>query len=72
MESTGRKLLQIAILACALAAPGVGAAREKGREHGREHDQHPYAVPEFSAISIGTIATLVAGGGLLIARRRRR
>ncbi len=60
------------LLLLAMLLPGAGMAqhdREDGRERAGRH--HRRWTPEFDPAVAGTIAALVAGGGVLLARRRR-
>lgn len=67
----GRELRAAAfglLIAVALALPCLAVAHEK--EHGDRHSS-PRGIPEFDPTAVGAIAALVAGGGILLARRRR-
>ncbi len=54
------KVFLIAMLLAATAALGQGK--------GHEND----SAPEFGVAAVGTVAVLLVGGGVLVARRRRR
>jgi hypothetical protein len=73
MNSARRILAAAAVLVGTLAAPAFAAAKEA--HHDREPGDHHrvrHSIPEFDPASIGAIAAIVAGGGILIARRRSR
>jgi hypothetical protein len=53
------KVLLIAMLLAVTPALGQG--------NGHEND----SAPEFGVAAVGTVAVLLAGGGVLVARRRR-
>jgi hypothetical protein len=64
------------VLSLALAVPAAVMADRIHRKgwHEREDDHRgtaKHAAPEFDPSAAGVIVTLVAGGGLLLARRRK-
>ncbi len=68
----------LAVAALVAAIPFTGSAKDKEGDHGRpppgpSHGErgHRRSVPEFDPATVGAIAALVAGGGVLIARRRK-
>ncbi len=54
-------------------AGGSGGRGDHGGDNGN-HPGHtrPHSIPEFDPATAGAIAAVLAGGGVLIARRRRR
>lgn len=62
------------------ASPAAAQNDSRGEDRGgpggakRHHpgDRPRRSVPEFDPAAVGTMAAVLAGGGLLIARRRRR
>lgn len=55
----------------ALAQPSRGGGRPPGRpSHGSSGNRH--SIPELDPAAAGAIGVVVAGGALLIARRRKR
>jgi len=58
------RLLKMTVLAAILLAGNV-SADDSRRGHRRR------SVPEFDPASVGVVAAIIAGGGILIARRRR-
>ena len=57
-----------ALILAAMLLPGIAEAR---RGHGG-HGPGRRSVPEFDPATAGIVAALVAGGGVLLARQRRR
>jgi len=53
------------LLLVAMLAPALALADRAGRNERRR------SIPEFDPAAAGAIAALVAGGGVLLARRRR-
>jgi hypothetical protein len=65
-------LMVVALLS--IAAPVVTAA-DRGTHvdrsrHGHESRGRLRSVPEFDPTAVGVVAALIAGGGLIVARRR--
>ncbi len=75
-----RKFLSVSSIAMALAAavpaladkPPAGGGWPGNSGPGGGSPGNVHQVPEFDASAVGVIAFLVAGGGILVARRRRR
>ena len=67
MRTTIREALLRCVLLTALLLP-VLADADGG--HGRG-GRRPRAVPEFDMAAVGAIGALLAGGGYLLARRRK-
>jgi hypothetical protein len=62
-----QKVLSIAVRAAVVAALLLAAATAEAQQHRRRR-----WVPEFDPATVGAIATLLVGGGILIKNRRRR
>jgi len=63
-----------ALVFTALLGSGVALAENRDQQGQKEQGQsrgRRRSVPEFDPAAIGAVAAIVAGGGLLIARRRR-
>jgi len=54
-----------ALLLVAVLVPSLAAAQ------GRSRDIRRRSIPEFDPAAAGAIAALIAGGGVLLARRKR-
>jgi hypothetical protein len=69
-------LLKIAAISVLLAGgPAVAGNHEReGRPNpeDRHHRKIAHAVPEFDPAAVGVAAAVLAGGAVLVARRRRR
>lgn len=61
------------LLLAALSLPVVAWAQEhRDGDHEGDGNHERRSVPEFDAATVGVVAALLAGGGILIARRKRR
>lgn len=50
---------------------GVQGERAGGNSAENRRNNEPRAVPEFDPAALGAVAAIVAGGALMLARRRR-
>jgi len=71
LKTTMRALLIGAVLVPAIGLADDGPKRNPPGDHRGERGGRR-SVPEFDPATIGAVAALVAGGGILVARRRRR
>ncbi len=72
MQTRTKRLLQglLVITAVGVAPAALGAPYEHHHERGR-HWPTRFGAPEFDPAAAGAVAALIAGGGLLIANRRK-
>ena len=66
-----RGLLMAGIAAAMLASGSALAQNQNDQGQNNNNQGTTRAVPEFDTAAIGVIAALVAGGGVLLARRRK-
>jgi hypothetical protein len=74
-----RLLLCTGVLAAATASgvafaqnpPNQGLNNNSDNNNNNQNNGSPHPVPEFDPAAVGVIAALVAGGGVLLARRRK-
>ncbi len=78
MHRLVRVVLELGLLAL-LSMGSALAQNQDGNSQGEDQDgdrprtsSATHSVPEFAPAAAGTIAVLVAGGGVLVTRRRRR
>ena len=75
MKSSICKSLAAALLVSAVALPAVALAdRENSRGESRSESRgrgKARSIPEFDVAAIGAIAAVIAGGGIVLARRRK-
>lgn len=66
----------VALACLAFQAPAAFAQNhqgEQGDHQGEDEGRHrARSVPEFDPLTVGGIAAVIVGGGVLIARRRKR
>jgi hypothetical protein len=66
-----RKLIVIAAAVGALLVAAPAAAAQPGQQSSKPARPKPRPAPEFDPAAAGAIATLLAGAGVLLVRRRR-
>ena len=83
MKRSMRTSLLAALLVSAVALPAVALAdrensrgdRENSRGESRSESRgrgNARSIPEFDVAAVGAIAAVIAGGGIVLARRRRK
>ncbi len=55
-----------------ISAKGQQGGGNRGGDDDGDRGRAPWSVPEFDPAAIGAVAALVAGGGVLLARLRKR
>jgi len=75
MKTAIRTSIFSALLVAAFALPPAALAEQNGPAGGSRGDGRGggkrHSAPEFDATAVGAIAAVIAGGGVLLARRRR-
>jgi len=75
MNRSMRTSLLAALMVSAVALPAVALAdRENSRGESRSENRgrgNARSVPEFDVAAVGALAAVIAGGGIVLARRRR-
>ena len=79
MKPSMRTSLLTALLAVAVALPAVALANKDDSPRGSKHEGagsnrgsgKGHGVPEFDPTAVGAIAAVIAGGGIVLARRRK-